>query len=135
MKNILQLYSSQNEKYSVRTIIHHFILTIYLFEMNLYYKICLILSLKIKYFILIRIVQNIPNTPSLSWTLYFRLKSTIMKLWVEPFLHMVSQPKWKETNGKYSGSDQTRKTERVLMKCLTIQDCIIPQVVMPPDRN
>jgi hypothetical protein len=56
-----------------------------------------------------------------------------MKLWVEQFLLIELQPKWKEANGKYSGRDWARNIERNLIKCFPIHDFTILRVATLAD--
>lgn len=49
-----------------------------------------------------------------------------MTLWVEQFLRTELQPKWKETSGRYSVKDWTRRIEKCLIKCSLIRNCITP---------
>ena len=57
----------------------------------------------------------------------------MMKLWAEQFLLIELQPRWKEADGRYSGRDWTRRTERSLIKCSLILECIIQRVEILAD--
>ena len=57
----------------------------------------------------------------------------IVKLWVEQFLLIELQPRWKETCEKHLGKDWTRRIERNLTKCSLIRDCLILRAVMLAD--
>ena len=56
-----------------------------------------------------------------------------MQLWVEQFLRIELQQKWKVPNGKYSDTDWTRRIERYLIKCSLIHDCITLRAAMLAD--
>src|SRR4030095_4466448 len=60
--------------------------------------------------------------PSLRGTPDFKFKVDHQELWAELFHPIVSQPRWKGTNGKYSGKDWIRGIERNLIKCSLIHD-------------
>jgi hypothetical protein len=51
-----------------------------------------------------------------------------MQSWVELFLRIELQLKWKDGNGDHLGKHWTRRTERRLMKCFPFQECIMLQV-------
>jgi hypothetical protein len=66
---------------------------------------------------------------------FLNCDTIVLKLWVEQFLLIELQQKWKEANGKYSGKVWTRKIERCLIKCSLIRNFTIQRVAMLADRN